>query len=106
MNIQESIDLGYVCLDRVGKFCYLGDMLIAGANSASLVRVHYAWGNFRELSEILTRNFGVNNKTYIIRALYTEENVKKIIKCVRFMSEPQPSMVTDVTTPSVHLLIR
>ena len=46
-----------VCLDRVGKFCYLGDMLSGrvglGVNSALLVRVLCGWGKFRELSGIL-----------------------------------------------------
>jgi len=33
-------------LDSVGKLCYLGDMLSRGegANLASVVRMHCAWG--------------------------------------------------------------
>jgi len=39
VNIQESMDLGnVVCLERVGNYCYLRDMLSrgGGVNSASV----------------------------------------------------------------------
>ena len=43
-------------LECVDKFCYLGDMIGSGggAEEASMMRVKCAWGNFRELSPILT----------------------------------------------------
>jgi hypothetical protein len=43
-------------LEKVGKFCYLGDMLNAdgGADSAVVARVRSAWKKFRELAPILT----------------------------------------------------
>jgi len=53
----ESLDIGNgVVLEKVGKFCYLGDMLNAdgGADSAVVARVRSAWKKFRELSPILT----------------------------------------------------
>ena len=43
-------------VERVGKFCYLGDMIGSGggAEEASRARVRCAWAKFRELSPILT----------------------------------------------------
>jgi hypothetical protein len=43
-------------IERVGKFCYLGDMINAdgGADSAVVARVRSAWKKFRELLPILT----------------------------------------------------
>ena len=44
---MESMDLGSgMCLDKVGKFCYLGDMLSERANSESLARVPCIWESF------------------------------------------------------------
>jgi len=41
---------------RVGKvtFCYLGDMLDAGCDSAGTARVRAAWGKFCKYLPILT----------------------------------------------------
>ena len=53
----ERLDLSdEVSLERVRKFCYLGDMINGngGASSASVARVRCAWKKFRELSGILT----------------------------------------------------
>jgi len=51
INLQESMDLGNgVCIDRVGRFCNMGDMLNGGVNSILVGRVHCAWGKFGELS--------------------------------------------------------
>ena len=55
--VNEGLDIGNgVVLEKVGKFCYLGDMLNAdgGADSAVVARVRCAWKKFRELSPILT----------------------------------------------------
>jgi len=43
-------------LERVDRFCYLGDMIGAGGGveEATRARVRCAWGKFRELSPILT----------------------------------------------------
>ena len=43
------------CIERVQKFCYLGDMLNAngGVASAVVTRTRCAWKKFRELSSIL-----------------------------------------------------
>jgi len=55
-NILENIDLGNGVLpNRVGQFCYLEDMLSGGANSASVTRVCFALGQFRELLGTLIR---------------------------------------------------
>jgi hypothetical protein len=54
---DENLDIGDgVVLEKVTKFCYLGDMLDAegGADSAVTARVRGAWKKFRELSPILT----------------------------------------------------
>lgn len=70
-GVEESMDLGNgVHLEKVGKFCYLGDMLNGdgGANSASVSRVRCAWGKFRELSGILTRkevSLKLKGKVYV-----------------------------------------
>ena len=63
-DVDEGIDLGDgVCIENVGKFCYLGDMLNGngGADSASVARVRCAWRKFKELSGILTKK-GVSSK--------------------------------------------
>ena len=41
----------------MNRFCYLGDMLGAagGCGEASWTRVRGAWGQFKELAELLTR---------------------------------------------------
>jgi len=52
------MDLGNgVHLDRVGKFCYLRDMISGGGgvNSGSVARLHCTWGKLRELSGTLTK---------------------------------------------------
>jgi hypothetical protein len=43
-------------LEKVRKFCYLGDMLDAdgGVDSAVTTRVRCAWSKFRELAPFLT----------------------------------------------------
>jgi hypothetical protein len=57
---HSETQCGYMCnrveLEKVGKFCYLGDMLDAegGADLAVATRVRYAWKKFRELSPFLT----------------------------------------------------
>jgi len=45
-----------VSLEKVDKFCYLGDMLDAdgGCDSAVTTRVRAAWKKFREYLPILT----------------------------------------------------
>jgi len=58
-----------VVLEKVSKFCYLGDMLNAngGADSAVIARVRSAWKKFRELSPILTHkgaSLAVKSKVY------------------------------------------
>lgn len=52
-DVNEGIDLGdEVCVENVGKFCYLGDTLNGngGVNSASVARVRCAWKKLKELS--------------------------------------------------------
>src|SRR6478609_8254231 len=50
-QVQQDIEL-----ERVDKFCYLGDMIGAerGADDAVRARVKGTWATFRELSPILT----------------------------------------------------
>lgn len=53
----EGLDIGNgVVLEKVGKFCYLGDMLNAdgGADSAVIARTRSAWKKFNELAPLLT----------------------------------------------------
>ena len=54
-NVGVDVGDGNV-LEKVGKFCYLGDMLIGdgGADSAVLTRAKCAWNKFNELAPILT----------------------------------------------------
>ena len=55
---NEELDIGNrgVLLEKVDKFCYLGDMLNAegGCDSAVMARVRCAWKKFREYLPILT----------------------------------------------------
>jgi len=53
----NTVDCGNdIVLERVGKFCYLGDMLNAdgGVDSAVVARIRCGWNKFRELAPILT----------------------------------------------------
>jgi len=67
---NEGLDIGNgVVLEKVDKFCYLGDTLNAnvGADSAVVARVRSAWRKFRELSPILAHkgaSLAVKNKIY------------------------------------------
>ncbi len=51
----ESSDIGNECLQRVDKFCYLGNVIGArgGAAATSIVRVWGDWKKFRELIPFL-----------------------------------------------------
>ena len=46
-------------LERVGKFCYLGDVIneSGGSNSATVARIRCAWGKFRELDGLLFKKY-------------------------------------------------
>ena len=53
----EKISLGFESgenLDCVDKFCYLGNMIGAGAEESYRARVRCAWAKFRELVPVLT----------------------------------------------------
>ena len=55
--VSKGLDVGNgTVLEKVGRFCYLGDMLNAdgGADSAVVTRIRCAWKKFRELSPMLT----------------------------------------------------
>jgi hypothetical protein len=55
--IEKSVIIGKgVELEKVRKFCYLGDMLDAdgGVDSAVTNRIRCAWNKFRELAPFLT----------------------------------------------------
>ena len=57
VGIGDGVDIGNGdVLEKVGKFCYLGDMINAdgGADSAVVARIRCAWKKFRELSPLLT----------------------------------------------------
>ena len=57
LNADLHLDIGNgVSLEKVDKFCYLGDMLNAdgGCDSAVTVRVRSAWKKFHEYLPILT----------------------------------------------------
>ena len=56
---STGLDVGNgTVLEKVGRFCYLGDMLNAdgGADSAVVTRIRCAWKKFRELSPMLTHS--------------------------------------------------
>ncbi|XP_065321248.1 uncharacterized protein LOC135928720 [Gordionus sp. m RMFG-2023] len=57
-NLKNGgLDIGNgLTLEKVDKFCYLGDMLNAdgGVDSAVVARIRQAWKKFREMSSILT----------------------------------------------------
>jgi len=56
LNTDLHMDTGNgVLLEKVDKFCYLGDMLEAdgGCDSAVTARVRYAWKKFHEYLPIL-----------------------------------------------------
>ncbi|XP_065319783.1 uncharacterized protein LOC135927603 [Gordionus sp. m RMFG-2023] len=65
------MDIGNgLTLEKVGKFCYLGDMLNAdgGVDSAVVARVSQAWKKFREMSSILTNkkvSLKLKGKVYV-----------------------------------------
>jgi len=55
--VNTGLDIGNGdTFEKVGKFCYLGDMINAdgGADSAVVARVRCAWKKFRDLAPILT----------------------------------------------------
>ncbi|CAK9295936.1 unnamed protein product [Gordionus sp. m RMFG-2023] len=57
-NLKNGdLDIGNgLTIEKVDKFCYLGDMLNAdgGVDSAVVARIRQAWKKFREMSSILT----------------------------------------------------
>ena len=58
MQDGNTVDCGNdIVLERVGKFCYLGDMLNAdgGVDSAAVARIRCGRNKVRELASILTR---------------------------------------------------
>ncbi|XP_065321208.1 uncharacterized protein LOC135928678 [Gordionus sp. m RMFG-2023] len=68
-NLENGgLDIGNgLTLEKVDKFCYLGDMLNAdgGVDSAVVARIRQAWMKFREMSSILT-NKKLKGKVYVI----------------------------------------
>ena len=52
----ERLVYGDVSLERVDKFCYLGDMISAGGGLEAAVnaRIRSGWRKFRELLPLLT----------------------------------------------------
>jgi len=66
LNTDLHMDIGnVVSLEKVDKFCYLGDMLDAdgGCDSAVTTRVRSAWIKFREYLPILTgKGFSLKQK--------------------------------------------
>ena len=51
-----GVDIGNgVVLERVGSFCYLGDMLEeeGGAERAVITRIGKGWSKFRELAPLM-----------------------------------------------------
>jgi len=57
LNTDLHLDIGNgVSLEKVDKFCYLGDMLDAdgGCDSAVTARVKFAWNKFCKYLPILT----------------------------------------------------
>src|SRR5437870_3971404 len=56
-------------LECVTKFCYLGDMIVAGggAGDASRTRVRCAWGKFNELKPVLAERGDDDDKCSAVR---------------------------------------
>jgi len=70
-DVNEDLDIcDGVLLEKVDKFCYIGDMLSTsgGCDLAVTARVRCAWEKFREYSPILTRKgftLKLKGKVYI-----------------------------------------
>ncbi|XP_065315796.1 uncharacterized protein LOC135924631 [Gordionus sp. m RMFG-2023] len=71
-NLKNGgLDIGNgLTLEKVDKFCYLGDMLNAdgGVDSAVVARIRQAWKKFREMSSILTNkkvSLKLKGKVYV-----------------------------------------
>ena len=66
---SAGLDLGSrVIVEKVGKFCFLGDMINTdgGAGFAVVTRIRNAWNKFRKLAPLLThkRNLSIKGKLY------------------------------------------
>ena len=87
LNTDLHLDIGNgVSLEKVDKFCYLGDMLYAdgGCDSAVTTRVRSAWKKFCGKVSILTgKGFSLKLKG------------KVYATCVRHGSETWPMKVED-----------
>jgi hypothetical protein len=70
-EVPKGLDIGDGnVVEKVGKFCYLGDMINAdgGADSAVVARVRCAWKKFRELAPILAHkgaSLAIKGKLYV-----------------------------------------
>jgi hypothetical protein len=70
-EVPKGLDIGDGnVVDKVGKFCYLGDMINAdgGVDSAVVARVRCAWKKFRELAPILAHkgaSLAIKGKLYV-----------------------------------------
>ena len=56
-EVSEGMDIGNgVKLERVEKFCYLGDMIAVegGIDQAVVARIRSGWNRFRQLASFLT----------------------------------------------------
>ena len=64
MFSRGEVKRGEHILEKVGKFCYLGDMIsyYGGASDAVSARIGSAWWKFRELSGVLVGKQGLSLK--------------------------------------------
>jgi len=91
LNTDLHLDIGSgVSLEKVVKFCYLGDMLDAdgGCDSAVTARVRSVWKKFREYLPIL------NGKGFLLK-LKGKVYATCVRSCLLHGSETWPMNVED-----------
>src|SRR5262252_1766174 len=102
LDDTESFDIGDgIKLERVQKFCYLGDMLCeeGGAASAVSARIRSAWCRFNELKPILTCK-------KIKNSLKGRVYVAEVRSCLLYASETCPmtkKLVREVGRTDVRM---
>ena len=93
---NEFTEVGEDAFERVGKFCYLGDLINAdeGAEFASVMRTSCAGQKFQELSPILTGKYislklkGRVYETFVRSAMLYGSETMKVEQETR-LSEPR-----------------
>ena len=91
IDTDLHLDIGNgISLEKVDKFCYLGDMLVAdgGCDSAVTARVRSAWRKFCEYLPILTgKGFSLKLKGKVYATC---------VSCLMHVSETWPMKVEHI----------